>query len=232
MPDKKEEGSSESRSRYVWDRDKLSWVETVEEPTVEEVPIETAAEEDSTELAEELDLVEAVEEAEVLEYLEYKGALARVVAIIIDFLLLLVVTGIAGLIIGTEGFAAEVTTYAVMFVFFAGFWSWRGQTPGKMLMGAKIVKRDGRPVGIGSSLLRSAIFVVYYYVIYHTAYNLFYPAILILVVFATVALSRKKRGIHDLIAGTCVIDSRAGVLVDYAAEEEFDEGAQEPDASK
>ena len=42
----------------------------------------------------------------------------------------------------------------ISIVYCVGFWVWRGQTPGKMLFGLKVVAADGRPISLGRAILR------------------------------------------------------------------------------
>lgn len=77
-------------------------------------------------------------------------------------------------------------------VYFIGFWTWRGQTPGMMLFGMHVVRdADGSPPGFGRSILR--------YVGY------FVSSLLLFIGFIWVAFDRKKQGWHDKIAGTVVV---------------------------
>ena len=80
----------------------------------------------------------------------------------------------------------------ISIIYVIGFWTWRGQTPGKMFLGVKIVKTDGSPIGIGRAILR--------YVGY------FVSAIIIFIGYLMIAWDSKKQGLHDKIAGTCVVE--------------------------
>lgn len=228
MDNEKEEGSAEPRAGYVWDPDKLAWVETVEEPIVEEVPAEITREEGSAEIAEGADLVEAVEEAEGLVY---KGALIRLGAFVIDFIALGIIGFILTAIVGTESTVAEYLPLAVGFIYFVGFWSWRGQTPGKMVIRARIVKSDGSTIGFGNAILRYLFYLVPHAPILFFAGHVVGVLPLLLGAFVgliIIALSSRKRGLYDMVAGTCVIDSRAIVLEPYTdelAQLSDDEGA-------
>jgi uncharacterized RDD family membrane protein YckC len=82
--------------------------------------------------------------------------------------------------------------YLAYFTLFIGF---RGQTPGKMICGLKVLRLDGSPVGFGQAAIRT----LGYYV------NLF----TLCIGFLWVAFDRRKQGLHDKIAGTCEI--RVGV---------------------
>jgi len=89
--------------------------------------------------------------------------------------------------------AAAATGLGVLLhaVYFVGFVSGCGQTPGKMLLGMRVVRRDGGGVGGGRALGR------------WMGYGL---------VFATLGLGwivavfdAERRGVHDRIAGTRVV---------------------------
>jgi uncharacterized RDD family membrane protein YckC len=81
-------------------------------------------------------------------------------------------------------------------VYFIGFWTWRGQTPGMMLLGLRIARdADGTPPGLARSILRYVGYVI--------------STIVLFIGFIWVAFDRKKQGWHDKIAGTVVV-RRAG----------------------
>jgi uncharacterized RDD family membrane protein YckC len=72
------------------------------------------------------------------------------------------------------------------------FWTWRGQTPGKMLLGIKIVRIDGSPLTFGRAILR--LFMGY--PISGMVFGLG---------FLWIGLDSRKQGWHDKIAGTYVV---------------------------
>jgi len=228
MDNEKEERSAEPRAGYVWDPDKLAWVETVEEPIVEEVPAEITREEGSAEIAEGADLVEAVIEAEGLVY---RGVLIRLGAFVIDFIALIIIAAILTAIVGTESTVADYLPPAVGFIYFVGFWSWRGQTLGKMVIRAKIVKSDGSTIGFGNAILRYLFYLVPFFapILFFASRVSGYVAMIGAIVgLIIIALSSRKQGLHDMIAGTYVIDSRAMLLepyIDELAQPSDDEGA-------
>ncbi len=201
------------------------------EPRGESSPAEATVEAEGEEGA-----VEAAVEA---EWLEYRGALIRLVAFAIDCIVLIIISYILAAAFGTETAAVEgeVTevgirlwvTLALFLVYFVGFWTWRGQTPGKMIMGAKIVKTNGSPIGLGRAFLRYIGYFVYFIVLSLGTYTIWVvPIFILLIAFSIIAFSREKRGLHDRIAGTCVVDSRAIVLEPYTdelAQPNDDEGA-------
>ena len=77
-------------------------------------------------------------------------------------------------------------------VYFVGFWAWRAQTPGMMLLGLRIARAtDGTPPGLGRSILRYIGF--------------FISAIVLFIGFIWIAFDSRKQGWHDKIAGTVVV---------------------------
>jgi len=84
----------------------------------------------------------------------------------------------------------------VSVLYFVGFWTWRGQTPGMMLLGLRVAREaDGTNPGLVRSILR--------YVGYFISW------IALAIGFIWVAFDRRKQGWHDKIAGTVVV-RRAG----------------------
>jgi uncharacterized RDD family membrane protein YckC len=193
------------------------------EPRGENSPAEAVVEAEGEE-----GVVEAAIEAEGLEY---KGALIRLLAFVIDIIALIIIAAILSAIFGTESDVATYLTLAAGFIYFVGFWSWRGQTPGKMVIRAKIVKSDGSPIGFGNAILRYL-----FYLIPSFAPILFFaglavsllPLPIAIIGFIIIVMSSRKQGLHDMVAGTYVIDSRAIVLEPYTdelAQPNDDEGA-------
>ncbi len=76
-------------------------------------------------------------------------------------------------------------------VYFPSFWTWRGQTPGKMTLGIKIIRTNGNSISFGRATLRYLGYLVCYLSLY--------------IGFVVIAFQEQKRGVHDLIADTCVI---------------------------
>jgi len=244
MGQKEEKGSSEPKPRYVWDSKKLAWVETTEAETkeaapekaaiestrkkvIEEVIVEPRAEEVSAEVPAEgvpvQDTVEAggrletieeagpVEAAAEVKMLEYRGAWIRLAGFVVDFIVLAVVSFLLLQILTLPFWVALV----IGMIYFVGFWSWRGQTPGKMLIHAKIVKTDGRPMGFGTAFLRYLFYIVPAYapiLLYAFRVHVILGAVVALFAFLIIAFDRKKRGVHDRIAGTCVVNTRSEAL--------------------
>lgn len=214
MEQKANRSADQPKSKYVWDPQMLAWVESVEAPpkeTAVEIPQEqeaeaTTAEETPVEGA----LVEAAWQGEEFEY---KGVLIRAGAAIIDLIVLIIIGFLVGLI-GTQIVNPlprwTPLTYGTLYL--VGFWAWRGQTPGKMLVGAKVVRTDGSPVGLGRSFLR---YIFYFMPLFGPVVFLsglvsnWFHFLLPIIGLVVEGLNPQRRGIHDFVAGTCVMDTRA-----------------------
>jgi uncharacterized RDD family membrane protein YckC len=77
---------------------------------------------------------------------------------------------------------------------------WYGYTIGKRIVGVRIVKVNGEPVGIGTMLLR---LVVGMWIVYGLTFGI--AAIISAIM---VVVRDDKRAIHDLIAGTYVTSNQ------------------------
>ena len=122
--------------------------------------------------------------------LEYAGFWIRLGAGVIDILIL-------GFIAGTIAyfFPAPViwvtSGIAISIAYWLGFWIWRGQTPGKMAVGIKIIRTDSSPVKWQCVLCRLLGYIV--------------SMVTLFVGFVWVAFDGRKQGIHDKIADTYVV---------------------------
>jgi uncharacterized RDD family membrane protein YckC len=231
-----EEGTS-PKSRYVWDREKLAWVEATETTAAEEMPGKPSIDKRPSELQEEAELedvksaISAFEAESYTETMEYKGPFIRLLAVGIDMLILGIFNFVINVAVDlSEGGIGSFLTPIIGIAYFIGFWTLRGQTPGKMAIGAKIVKRDGSDIGFGRSVLRYVGFFIYLAVLSQTVLRAWYVAVIIIVAISLfVGLNREKRGPHDILAGTVVVNSRPRPLEDYE-EEEYFEAEEEPGA--
>ena len=76
--------------------------------------------------------------------------------------------------------------------YFPWFWSRGGATPGMRLMNLRVVRdSDGGPLSVGQALLRLVGYWVSSFVFY--------------LGFIWIFLDKRRRGWHDLIAGTVVV---------------------------
>jgi uncharacterized RDD family membrane protein YckC len=84
-----------------------------------------------------------------------------------------------------------VITWSYAMLYFAIFWYIIGYTPGKYLVGLKIIRLNGTRLSFWKCILR----VLSYYI----------SAILFFMGFFWIIFDQKRQGFHDKIAGTIVI---------------------------
>lgn len=146
----------------------------------------------------------------------YAGFISRFLAYFIDIAVLAVSVVAIGWFVNTVGdlFPLEflpgsalriviagfvaITLVAAYFIF---FWTLIGQTPGKMLLGLRVVSVDGGSVSLWQSIRRYAGYIV--------SYILFLGYLWILI-------DNRRQGWHDKIANTYVIytwDARIGTFL-------------------
>jgi uncharacterized RDD family membrane protein YckC len=215
----------ESKGGYVWDPEKKAWVrstepkagegvagvskplaEAAEESKPVEAVAETKVEEASVEAVVETTVEEGAVQAEAETVsLDYLGALRRILAFIIDA----VVLGIILLIAQAVTDWAQASLIA-MFIYFIGFWAWRGQTLGKIVMRGRVVKADGSRAGFVRLIIRAIVFIAYFATTLLAGW--LGVVLTIVLVFLIIGFTRSKRGPHDWIAGTCVVNTRSEAL--------------------
>lgn len=84
-----------------------------------------------------------------------------------------------------------VIVWLMEIAYFIGFWVWRGQTPGKMVMGIKVIRTDSSPITLPYALLRYLGYIIL--------------AMTLFIGFIWIAFDSHKQGIHDKIADTYVV---------------------------
>lgn len=133
----------------------------------------------------------------------------------------------------------EIITIILIFVYFVLFaYKTEGQTLGKKLLNLKIVSNNEKPLKIGNYIIRALIlygviitlleiFVRYMFSsdLYVGAYDYIYllSYILEIVIFATACTSSKRRGLHDMLSGTTVVDAKEKDTVIERIETKFEE---------
>jgi uncharacterized RDD family membrane protein YckC len=146
---------------------------------------------------------------------EFASHGARLVAYLIDSVILTALAVALALVVGLvflggatsadEGRSVQIAPAAVVgtfllviailllvLLYFPFFWARGGQTPGMRLFGLRVVRdRDGGRIGWGTALLR----ILGMYV----ASAVFYLG------FIWILVDKRRRGFHDLIAGTVVV---------------------------
>lgn len=118
---------------------------------------------------------------------------ARLVALAIDWIILAVISGVVALVFSDE--ILGIGTGFIVGVLYNGyFWTQNnGQTPGKSLMGIRVVKTNGQ----GLTILDAVIRYVGYYI--NTA--------LLLIGWLWAIFDSKNQGFHDKLAGTMVVNA-------------------------
>jgi uncharacterized RDD family membrane protein YckC len=124
---------------------------------------------------------------------DYGGFWIRLFAWVIDAV---IITGVdAAIEVTVDGAIATGIMQAFAGAAYTiGFWLAVAATPGKMVLGLRIVMADGRRLQPGAALVR--------YV------GTYISAILIFIGYLMIAFRADKRALHDLIAGTMVIRAR------------------------
>jgi uncharacterized RDD family membrane protein YckC len=136
----------------------------------------------------------------VYEGLVTRGIAFAVDAAIVDLIALVVGVGV-GLalsilsvsndlqvaLLAFGGFAFVVWTVG----YFTVFWSTTGQTPGNRLMRLRVCREDGTVLSPRRALLRFGALVL--------------AALPLLTGFLTVLVDDRRRGLHDMLAGTVVV---------------------------
>jgi uncharacterized RDD family membrane protein YckC len=138
------------------------------------------------------------------EHVAYGGFWIRVVAYIIDGILLTIVCGVVDRLLGINILTsdwdhydpmANVISLVIGWLYFALLESSeRGATVGKMVMGLRVVTSDGQRLSFMNATGRYFAKIL--------------SAIILCIGFIMVAFTDKKRGLHDIIAGTLVIKTR------------------------
>jgi uncharacterized RDD family membrane protein YckC len=146
--------------------------------------------------------------------LRYASFETRLVAFVLDvivlssvFLLFITVAGLQLLLRSDFGdvdppdsafYLAAIILLVYFFPFlplyFMALWVWRGQTVGKMAMAIKVVRRDGHRLGVGTALLRLVGYL--------------FSALLLFAGFLMIAFDSQRRGLHDRLADTLVVEPR------------------------
>jgi len=88
---------------------------------------------------------------------------------------------------------ATISILLIVALYYIFFWSYVGQTPGKALMGVRIVRLNGKKLTFGVAAIR-------YLGYYLSAMTLFFG-------FLWILIDDKRMGWHDKLARTCVIYS-------------------------
>ncbi len=139
--------------------------------------------------------------------LRYAGFWMRAVAMLIDQIVLMAIvfglmflTG-GGLSVDQLAGTASMSTVSMLIMYLLpvilviGFWTKFQATPGKMILGLKIVDiKTGGPIGVGTSVVRYVGYIV--------------SSIPLLLGYFWVGWDKKKQGFHDKMSNTAVVSTR------------------------
>ena len=131
--------------------------------------------------------------------LEYAGFWLRFGAAVFDIFIILVLLSIFYSLVFTCSaemterriFIVAVVSGVIKIAYFIGFWIWRGQTPGKMITGIKIIRTDSSPIEWTHAVLRYFGYIV--------------CCLTLFIGFIWIAVDERKQGLHDKIADTYVV---------------------------
>jgi uncharacterized RDD family membrane protein YckC len=139
----------------------------------------------------------------------YAGIATRAVALAIDVaiaqvivlsggaIFALVASLVGGVRLDTLGrILAAAAWAAVVGAYFVLFWSTAGQTPGMRLMALRVMTADGTHPGVARSILRLI--------------GLGLAIVPLFAGFLPVLVDERRRGLHDMLAGTVVTYALAG----------------------
>ena len=127
---------------------------------------------------------------EGMSALEIASAGQRLGAFLIDLVISIIV--VIGSAIGGEGQTMNTVFGIAYWIIVLFMVATRGQSPGKIAIGIKIVKMDGRPIGFGTMLLREVLGKIV-------------SAIILLLGYIWILFDGKRQGWHDKIASTIVV---------------------------
>ena len=150
--------------------------------------------------------------------MEYAGRLHRLIAAIIDGIIVLVITSILNAIgvmdtnpfDDTEAIAAmdSVIQAIVILAYYVVLTVTLGATLGKMALGMRVVGKDGNQAGVGPVLVREfvirALGTFAALVLGETIGGLIGFAVFIIIVIL-VLFDERRQGLHDKIGGTFVV---------------------------
>lgn len=147
--------------------------------------------------------------------------------------------------LNSNGYVYTIGSIVITFLYFSVFvYFTKGQTLGKKIMGIRIVSNKGKELKMHNYLIRTFILngVIMnlltliaicfkestYLTIYTVASNL--DMILMIIIFLMILFYKDGRGLHDILAGTKVIDVRDEA--NLAVEEEHKEEKEEVEVIK
>lgn len=138
--------------------------------------------------------------------MQYAGFWKRVLAYIIDFIPLIIISFVLAIGSGQDLLAtdsdpsfgiSDLLGLVIGIAYFAGFESssWQA-TPGKRALGLIVVDTNGRRITLGKAVGRYFAKIL--------------SGLILLIGFIMIAFTERKQGLHDLIVGTLVVTGEPG----------------------
>jgi len=118
----------------------------------------------------------------------------RLVAVIIDSVIMVVVGFVVGLFFPNQAMSSLIGLL-IGVTYYIGFWTTQGATPGKMVMGLRVVDRSS---GLPPDPLKCGLRYIGYYI----------SAIPLLLGYLWVLWDPNKEAWHDKISGTRVVKAK------------------------
>jgi uncharacterized RDD family membrane protein YckC len=143
---------------------------------------------------------------------DYEGLVTRAIAFALDAAIISAVTVIVGAAVGISLSVLSVPSNVENAVFalaggacllwstayFVTFWCTTGQTPGDRVLGIRVCRSDGSSLRPARALLRLVALTL--------------AAIPLFAGFLPILVDDRRRGVHDMIAGTVVVASPEDAL--------------------
>jgi uncharacterized RDD family membrane protein YckC len=117
-------------------------------------------------------------------------------------------TNVSEIITGTFILSYYGTTIFLNMIYFTYFHGTMGQTPGKKILGLKVIQKTGDEMTLGLAFLRWVGYIV--------------SGLVLNLGFFWIAFDRRKQGWHDKIAATYVINLREERAIDNADQKFLD----------
>ena len=121
--------------------------------------------------------------------------IAYIIDIVITFAVVIALFVVAAILAAVAPILSILPFLGILvipFVYFPYYWAKTGQTPGMKQQGIKVVRdRDGGPITMGTAILR----LIGYWV----------SGLVFYIGYIWIFIDKRRRGWHDLIAGTVVV---------------------------
>jgi len=122
------------------------------------------------------------------EFVRLGGFWERFAAYFIDGIIL----GVASVILNFIPILGQILYFLLAILYFPYFYGTTGQTPGKKILGLKVVRLDGLDLTYGKGFLRGLL-------------GYFISGLIFYIGYLMIGWDKKKQGLHDKISGTTVV---------------------------